>query len=296
MNDGTDAVRQTPPRGKRDFKRIYVMCACASGVLGVLGAAAYLFAYANDYEPAVMHYKNGSALIVAAGVFFACSVIAALVCSFLLRKEKAKTVESSGSAALFFTLFTGLMFAAYAVSTVITAHGLPSGNLELAAFFVSIAAAAGLAVRAFVKGRKLLHAALSLFPALFFILLIFIYYFDFTTAPINSPEKGLTNVVLSAAVLFCISDSRDLLGRPGPAFPVFARICASFILTPMAAARIILRFTSGFASPSFIVNVLLLAVGLLAIFRLRLTRKRSDDAPVDGPHGTAEAENEEKPE
>ena len=52
---------------------------------------------------------------------------------------------------------------------------------------------------------------------------------------------------------------------------MFTRISAAFIAAPVAAARVVLRFTSGLESPPFIVNVLIISVGLFALYLLVLT-------------------------
>ena len=214
-SDKKTEVRVRPePKGNPVLFRV---CAAVSAVLGIAGAVLYFFAYVNDYEPEIMHFRTGSYLILIAGGLIAASALSALVAAVL--------------------------------------------------------SAAAMILRATTWGSGVGGTILSLFPAVFTGLLIFIYYFDMTTAPINSPEKGMTNVLLSIVLLFFLGESRDRLGKISPVLAVFTRIAAAFITLPVAAVRVILRFTSQLESPPFIVNALLISVGLYALYLLIITKR-----------------------
>ncbi len=251
---------------------LFRICAVIAAILGVAGAAVYFFAYVKDYEPEIMHFRTGSCLILIAGCLIAASALSALIAGIASRGTgAARRIEFPGASAIFFTFLPGLLFAAYVASTVITYRGMPGGVLEIIALFAAAVSAVALILRATTWGSGVGGAILSLFPAIFTGLLIFIYYFDMTTAPINSPEKGMTNVLLSAVLLFFLGDTRDRIERISPVLAVFTRVTASFIVTPVAAVRVILRFTSQLESPPFIVNALLISVGLFAFYLLVLT-------------------------
>ncbi len=290
MNDGEKkrTKKEKPAPDPVMLRSSYGIAATLAGLLGVIGAIIYSIAYSKDYEPEIMHYRSGSVLIVVAGALLICSVVAALVCGILMRRSAARlSLTVKGSSAVFFSFFTGLMFFAYAVSVIISSKGFPGGRLEIIAFLASIVAGFAMLVRTLKDKMKIPGAILSLFPTVFCVALIFIYYFDLTSAPINSPEKGMTNVVLSAAVLFFIGDSRDRLDRSTAAFAVFSRFVAAFIVAPTALVRIVLGFTSGLSHPPFIVNVLLFASGLYAFYLLVLTGKQIGSGEPDGAEENA---------
>ena len=270
QTDKSTEVKVRPePKGNPALFRI---CAVISAVLGIAGAVVYFFAYVNDYEPGIMHFRTGSPLIIIAGCLIAASAMSALTAGIASRGTgAARRIELPGASAVFFTFLPGLLFVAYVVSTLISSQGLPEGVLAKIALAAAAVSAAAMILRATTWGSGVGGTILSLFPAVFTGLLIFIYYFDMTTAPINSPEKGMTNVLLSVVLLFFLGDSRDRLGKISPVLATFTRIAAAFITLPVAAARVILRFTSQLESPPFIVNALLISVGLFALYLLVLT-------------------------
>ncbi len=271
MDTRTSEKKKTRPEpvGNPNLFRI---CAVISAILGVAGAPVYFFAYVKDYEPEIMHFRSGSYLILIAGSLIALSAVLALIAGIASRGTAAsRRIGFPGASAVFFTFLPGLLFVAYFISVIISSRGLPGGTLEKIALFAALFSAAAMILRATTWGSGTGGAILSLFPAIFTGLLIFVYYFDMTTAPINSPEKGMTNVILSIVLLFFLGDSRDRIGRISPTLAVFTRISAAFIAAPVAAARVVLRFTSGLESPPFIVNVLIISVGLFALYLLVLT-------------------------
>ena len=287
-SDKKPEVRVRPePKGNPLLFRV---CAAISAILGIAGAVLYFFAYVNDYEPGIMHFRTGSYLILIAGGLIAGSALSALVAGIASRGTgAARKIEFPGASAVFFTFLPGLLFAAYVVSVLVTSRGLPEGVLAKIALVAAALSAAAMILRATTWGSGVGGSILSLFPAVFTGLLIFIYYFDMTTAPINSPEKGMTNVLLSIALLFFLGDSRDRLGKISPVLAVFTRIAAAFITLPVAAARVILRFTSQLESPPFIVNALLISVGLFALYLLVLTgRAIRAGKPEAGPESEDE--------
>ncbi|MBR3639837.1 MAG: hypothetical protein IKN50_04445 [Clostridia bacterium] len=260
------------PKGNPALFRV---CSVISAILGVAGAVVYFFAYVNDYEPVIMHFRTGSYLILIAGALIAASALSALVAGIASRGTgAARRIEFPGASAVFFTFLPGLLFAAYFVSVLTSSRGLPDGVLEKIALFVAVVSAAAMILRATTWGSGAGGAILSLFPAIFTGLLIFIYYFDMTTAPINSPEKGMTNVLLSVVLLFFLGDTRDRIDRISPVLAVFTRVSAACIALPVAAVRVILRFTAQLESPPFIVNALLISVGLFAVYLLVLTGRQ----------------------
>lgn len=262
--------KQRPePKGNPGLFRV---CAVISAVLGIAGAVTYFFAYVNDYEAEIMHFRSGSYLIVITGCLIGASAAAALVAGIASRGTGAsRPIEFPGASSVFFTFLPGLLFAAYVVSVMISSQGLPPTLLEKFALLAAAFSTVALLLRPTKWGSGTAGAFLSLFPAIFCGLLIFVYYFDMTTAPINSPEKGMTNVLLSVALLFFLGDSRDRIGRISPVLAVFTRTTAAFIAAPVAAARVVLRFTSLLESPPFIVNALLISIGLFALYLLVLT-------------------------
>lgn len=277
-NDKTDGVSEARPSEK--ILRLFPAGVALSAVLGIAGAVVYCFAYALSYEKEIMHYKTGSPLIVVAGALIALSAAVALALGIASRGTGAARqvrMEHEGSA--FFPLLTGLLFIGYAVSVIISSRGFPGTRLEVLALLASFPSAAAMILRATRYGSRAVGQIASLFPILFSGLLIFVYYFDFTTAPINSPEKGLTNVMLSVAIVFFISDSRDRIDRVSPVLAVFSRTVAAFILGPLSVARIVLRLTSGLEHPAFIVNALTLSVALYAGYLLVLTNRILPEAP-----------------
>ena len=254
---------------------IYRACAIFSAILGIAGAVVYAFAYVRDYEPGVMHYRSGSYLIIIAGCLIASSAVAAFAAGIAARGTRAALpLEMNGAAPVFFTLFVGLLFVANIVSVLISPDRLTSdlpGKLALIALIAAGFSAISMILRPFRVGSGAVPAILSLFPAITMGLIIFIYYFDMKTAPINSPEKGMTNVVLSASLLFFLGDTKDRLGRVSPVFAVFTRMTTAFIAAPIAVSRVVLRLTSQLDHPPFIVNVLIAAIGLYALYLLFLT-------------------------
>ncbi|MBQ6263308.1 MAG: hypothetical protein IJK58_07330 [Clostridia bacterium] len=268
----TEKKVRPEPKGSPVLFRV---CSVVSAIFGIAGAIVYFFAYVNDYEPGIMHFRTGSYLIVLAGCLIAASALSALVAGIASRGTGAASrIEFPGASAVFFTFLSGLLFAAYVVSVLISSRGLPGGVLEKIALFVAAVSAVAMILRATTWGSGSGGAILSLFPVIFTGLLIFIYYFDMTTAPINSPEKGMTNVLLSVVLLFFLGDTRDRIDRISPVLAVFTRVSAAFIALPVAAVRIVLRFTSQLESPPFIVNALLISVGLFALYLLVLTGRQ----------------------
>lgn len=278
---------------RRGSVRPVIIGSAIAAVLGTVGAVIYYIAYITSYEADIMHYRAGSREIIAAGCLICGAVVAALAAAIASRKTAAREqLPVKGDGGLFFSLFTALMFAAYVVSTIVSNKGLPTGALEIATLAAAVVAAAAMILRTSRVGTGASGVILSLFPMAHSALLIFVYYFDLSSAPINSPEKGLTNVLLSISLLLFMSDSRDRLGRISPVLAVFTRITAAFVLGPAAAARIALRFTAGLSHPPFIVNVLLFSVALYGAYLLALTVKKMREPLPPEPAGTEEEDKE----
>ena len=296
---------------------IFRIGTAVSAVSAVVSAVLYAIAYKNSYDLSIRHF-NPSITVTVFCILAALSVLSSTVSAILLRKSGKMTEHAPNYIESFILWMTAFMFIGFgfislttpASSTVSTSLADSSNGFSILSNVCSSAilpltfiSALPFICAASDKLRGcMIHSLTSFAPVLWGLCLLLKYYFDLKDMTLNDPELSITSLILSAIVIFLLSESRSTLNINTPSVYFFGSITALTVTGCFTTARIILSLTSGHAVPSLMENIIFFMISALALTRLisfesKVTPAEQNVPPTDtlrSEDDPAESEGEAK--
>ncbi|MBQ4290459.1 MAG: hypothetical protein II719_04615 [Clostridia bacterium] len=267
----------------------------ALGIFRLIVDLAYL-------EPEVELYRRGSVPPVILKVLLGVCVVLALLTVFVVRKkDQGLTLNNSGTVLSFLALLLALLILAYVVvlfvtqlksgfSTIRPLFGQSDGSSSTAPadslsvlllFVVSFPVAAYYLVCFFGKKKNELRAGLSVFPILFYILIVIHSYFD-SSAALNSDPKVMLLLSLIGCLLFSVEEARAVIEIPRKrtllAFSCLFMICA----IPQGVSSLVLNLSGTLSSEcGLILPCIMIVYPLYAFFSLIRPAPKAEAASAE---------------
>ena len=243
------------------LRRLYL---AGLGVLTLLTLILRTLSLYRHLDP--IGYFDGSALPTLTTIFLVWGIALCIACPFLLFKKGE--VEALPPAALADKIAALVAAIATAVATVLLASTVRPTDQSLLTVLGVIALLCGtgyfIARLKYVTGAT---ALLSFGVILSAILLISLTYFDLTV-PMNSPHKLSLHLCLLACAVYLLYEMRLAVSTPFPRVLVMAASLCTLLTVSMSGSNLILALRDATGMLYLAGNLLALAVGLCAAWRL----------------------------
>ncbi len=282
-------------------KLIYRIGSSISSITAIAAAILYVIAYRSSYNLSIRHF-DPSAAVTAFCILLGISLAVTFVTSILMRKSGKLSEHAPNYIESFILWMTAFMFIGFGIISVSTPAAEPSTDYASQFSALSSVCASAIIPLTFISAIPficaasdrlrgcIVHSITSLAPILWGVCLILKYYFDLTYMPLNDPELSVTSIILSAIIIFLISESRSTLNINSPAIYFCGNNLAVTVTGCLTTSRIILSLTSGHSIPSLMENIIFFMIAVLALTRLISFESKVTPIPVEAPAADKAAE------